>query len=156
MGFLSNKIWVRIFTAIFDRQRSTDAVVQPIVSFDFISVCTYGWKASVASGASSLKKEVCRGRAAFDITSQHETTLSLKTGNRPMNLAMLPKHYIGKIPPIYSISAICAHKLSVWKPKLLPRLWLINANSLYCSLRRAVLRLHQVVRNIQTAPQSSQ
>jgi len=36
---------------------------------------------------------------------------------------------------------------------------LINANSLSCSLRRAAIRLHQVVRNtlvIQTAAQSSQ
>ena len=32
----------------------------------------------------------------------------------------------------------------------------INANSLYCSLWHAALRLHQVVRNIQTTPQSSQ
>jgi len=29
-------------TDIFDRQHSTDAFVQLIVSFDFISVCTYG------------------------------------------------------------------------------------------------------------------
>jgi len=28
-------------TAIFDRQRSTDAVAQLIVSFDFMSVCMY-------------------------------------------------------------------------------------------------------------------
>jgi len=35
-------------TAIFDRQRSTDAVVQLIVSFDFICVCTYGQTALTA------------------------------------------------------------------------------------------------------------
>jgi len=29
-------------TAIFDRQLSTDAVVQLVVGIDFISVCTYG------------------------------------------------------------------------------------------------------------------
>jgi len=56
------------------------------------------------------KKGVCRGRAAFDIAFEHKTTLSLKTRNRPMNFAMLPKYYIGKILPIYSISAIFAHK----------------------------------------------
>ena len=32
------------------------------------------------------KGKVCRGRAAFDITSQHKTTLSIKARNRPMNL----------------------------------------------------------------------
>ena len=32
------------------------------------------------------EKGVCRGRAAFDITSQHKTTLSIKARNRPMNL----------------------------------------------------------------------
>jgi len=56
------------------------------------------------------KTGVCHRRAAFDITFQHKTTLSLKTKNRPMNVAMLPKYYIGKIPLIYSISAIFAHK----------------------------------------------
>jgi len=30
------------------------------------------------SGASSLEKGVCHGRAAFDITFQHKTTLSLR------------------------------------------------------------------------------
>jgi len=56
------------------------------------------------------KKGVCRGRAAFHITFQHKTTFSLKTSNRPMNSAMLPKYHIGKIPPICSISAIFVHK----------------------------------------------
>jgi len=56
------------------------------------------------------KTGVCHGRAAFDITFQHETILSLKTRNRPMNFAMLPKYYIGKILPIYSIMSIFAHK----------------------------------------------
>jgi len=56
------------------------------------------------------KMEVSRGRAAFDITFQHKTILSIKTGYRPMNFAMLPKYYIGKILPICSISAIFAHK----------------------------------------------
>jgi len=32
---------------MFDRQHSTDAVVQLIVSFDFISVCTYGYTALI-------------------------------------------------------------------------------------------------------------
>jgi len=75
---------------------------------------------------------------------------------------MLPKYYIGKIPLIYSISAIFAHKSiyasflhGVFEPKLPLCLWLINANSLYCSLRHTALRLHQVVRNIQTTPRSS-
>jgi len=27
-----------------------------------------------------------------------------------MNFAILPKYHIGKIPPIYNTSAICAHK----------------------------------------------
>jgi len=56
------------------------------------------------------KKGVCRGRAAFDIIFQHKTTFSLKTSNRPMNFAMLPKYHIGKIPPMCSISAIFVHK----------------------------------------------
>jgi len=34
-------------------------------------------------------KGVCRRRAAFDLTFQHKTTLSLKTGNRPMSLMLL-------------------------------------------------------------------
>jgi len=64
----------------------------------------------VISAHLACKKGVCHGRAAFDITFQHKTTLSLKTRNRPMNFAMLPKYYIGKILPMYSISAIFAHK----------------------------------------------
>ena len=56
------------------------------------------------------KKGICHRRAAFDITFQHKTTLSLKTINQPMNFAMLPKYYVGKILPIYRISAILAHK----------------------------------------------
>jgi len=64
----------------------------------------------MTSGASSLEKGVRRGRAALDITFQHKTTLSLKTRNRPINFVMLPKYYIGKILPIYRISAIFAHK----------------------------------------------
>jgi len=56
------------------------------------------------------QKEVCQGRAAFDIIFKHEATFSLKTRNRPMNFAMLPKYYISKNPPIYSILAIFAHK----------------------------------------------
>jgi len=55
------------------------------------------------------KKGVCCGRAAFDITFQHKTTLSLTTRNRPMNFAMLTKYYIGKILPIYCTSAIFAY-----------------------------------------------
>jgi len=64
----------------------------------------------VDSGTSSLQKRICRGRTAFDITYQHKTTISLKTRNQPMNFAMLPKYYICKILPMYSISAIFAHK----------------------------------------------
>jgi len=60
----------------------------------------------VCSGASSLEKGVCRGKAAFDITFQHKTTFSLKTRNRLMNFAMLPKYYIDKFPPIYKIPPI--------------------------------------------------
>jgi len=56
------------------------------------------------------KKGVCCGRAAFDITFQHKSTLSLKTRNRPINFVMLPKYYISKILPIYRILAIFAHK----------------------------------------------
>ena len=56
------------------------------------------------------KKRVCHGRAAFDITFQHKTTLSLKTRNRPMNFTMLPKYYISEILPMHSISAVFAHK----------------------------------------------
>ena len=62
------------------------------------------------SGASSLEKRGLSRKAAFDITFQHKTTLSLKTRNRPMNFAMLPKYYISKILRIYSISEIFAHK----------------------------------------------
>jgi len=47
------------------------------------------------------KKVVCGGRAAFDIIFQHETTFSLKTGNRPMNSAILP--YFGN-PSCYFVS----------------------------------------------------
>jgi len=112
--------------------------------------------AIAASGASSLEKRVCRGRAAFDITSQHKTTLSLQTRNQLINFAMLPKYYISKILSIYRISAIFAHKRSCRKPKLLLHLWLINTNSLYFSLRCAALRLHQAMRNLQTTLQSSQ
>ena len=55
---------------------------------------------------------VCRERAAFDLTFQYEIKFSLETRNQPMNFAMLPKyHHIAKISPIYSISAIFAHKL---------------------------------------------
>jgi len=50
---------------------------------------------SLHSSVSSLKKGVCRRRAALD-TFQHNTTLSLMTRNQPMNFAMLPKYYIGK------------------------------------------------------------
>jgi len=67
----------------------------------------------ILSGASSLEKKkeaVCRKRSAFDIIFQHKATLSLKTRNWPMNFALLPKYYIVKILPIYSISAIFAHK----------------------------------------------
>jgi len=56
------------------------------------------------------KRGVCCGRAAFDITFQQKTTLSFKTRNRAINFGMLPQFYISKIPPIYSISAIFAHK----------------------------------------------
>jgi len=56
------------------------------------------------------KKGVCYGRAAFDITIQHTTALFLKTRNRPMKFAMFPKYHIGKLPQIYNISAIFAHK----------------------------------------------
>ena len=45
----------------------------------------------ISRGASSLEKWVCRGRAAFDITFQCKTTFSLKTRNRLMNFAILPK-----------------------------------------------------------------
>jgi len=109
------------------------------------------------------KKGVCCIRAAFISLFSIKTTLFVKTTNWPMNFAMLPKHYISKILPIHSISAIFAHKSrfvtflrGVFGPKLLLRLWLINANSLYCSLWHAALRLHQVVRNIQTTVGSSQ
>jgi len=47
-------------------------------------------------------------RAAFDITFQHKTTLSLQTRNRLINFAMLSKYYISKILPIYSILEIFA------------------------------------------------
>ena len=64
---------------------------------------------------------------------------------------------IGKILP-KNIRNMCLWKLlcycssqSVWKPKLLLRLWLINANALSCSLRCTAFRLHQVVRNVQNA-----
>jgi len=56
------------------------------------------------------KKGVCCGRATFDIIFQHKTTLSLKTKNRLINFAMLPKYHISKILPIFSISALFAHK----------------------------------------------
>jgi len=108
------------------------------------------------------KKGVCHRRAAFDINFQHKTALSFKTRNGLMNFAMLPKYYIVKISPIYSISAIFAHKIryasflyGVLISTLLLRPWLFNANSLYCFLRGAALRLRQVVRNIQTSRQSS-
>jgi len=68
-----------------------------------------------------------------------------------MNFAMLPKYYISKI-----LSSIFAHKQSVWKPKLLFHLWLVNANSLYCALQRTAFLLHQVMHNIQTTQQSAQ
>ena len=58
----------------------------------------------------AFKKGVCSGRAAFDVTFQHESMLSIKTRNRPMNFVMLPKYHISKILPIYSISTILAHK----------------------------------------------
>jgi len=58
----------------------------------------------------ALKKGVCRGRAAFDITFHHKTTLSFKTRDQPINFATLPKYYIGKILLIYSISLIFAHE----------------------------------------------
>jgi len=48
-------------------------------------------------------KRVCHGRAAFDITFQHKTTVFLKTRNRPMYFAKLPKYYISKIQPIYTV-----------------------------------------------------
>jgi len=109
------------------------------------------------------KKWVCRGRAASDTTSQHKSTLSVKTRNQPMNFVML-KYYIGKILPIYSISAIFAHKSrytsfqhSVRKPKLL-RLWWINANSLKAyydaySLRATLQFLFKaVIFNLQSLP----
>ena len=41
-----------------------------------------------------------------------------------MNFAMLPKYYISIILLMYSISAIFSHIWSIWKPKLLLRLWL--------------------------------
>jgi len=92
------------------------------------------------------KKGVCCRRTAFDITFQDKTTLSLTTRNQPTNFAMLRKYYIGKILPIYRTLPIFAHQGSVRKPKLLLRLWLvIDANSLYCSLRCttwAIFRLH--------------
>jgi len=96
----------------------------------------------------ALKKGVCHRRAAFDITFQHKTT----------NAAMLPKYYISKILSTYNISAIFAYKRVVPKSKLLLHLWLIDANSLYCSSRLAALRLHQhqVVRDIQTTLELSQ
>ena len=56
------------------------------------------------------KQWVCRGNVVFDITVQHKTTNSLKTRNRLINFVMLPEYYIGKIMPIYRISAIFAHK----------------------------------------------
>ena len=56
------------------------------------------------------KKGLCHGRAAFLTTFQHEITFSLKTRNRSINFAMLPKYYIGKILPKHRISAIFAHK----------------------------------------------
>jgi len=62
------------------------------------------------SGASSLEKRVCCGRAAFEETFQPKTTFSLKTRKRPMNFVMLQKYHIGKILPIYSMSAIFSHK----------------------------------------------
>jgi len=66
------------------------------------------WLGAVAHLA--WKTGVCRGRAAFNITFQHKTTLSVKTRNRTMNFAMLSKYYIGKIPTIHNISPIFAHK----------------------------------------------
>ena len=48
-------------------------------------------RSACCRGASSLEKGVCRGRAAFDSTFQHKTTFSLKTRNRPMNFAIVPK-----------------------------------------------------------------
>ena len=93
------------------------------------------------------KKGSCCWRAAFHITFQRKTTLSLKTRNRPMNFAMLPKYHIGKICRHTAYRQYLLMKaptlvfcMSVRKPKLLLRLWLINANSLNCSLRRAALR----------------
>jgi len=68
------------------------------------------WVSMLAVAHLAWKKGVCRGGAAFDIIFQHKTAFSLKTTNRPMNFAMLPKYHIGKILPIYSMSAIFAHK----------------------------------------------
>ena len=130
-------------------------MVQALISDVLYTVAHLAWK-----------KGVCRGRAAFDITFQHKTALSLKIRNRSMNFAMLPKYYIGKIRAIYStvywqyllMKAITlVFSTGCSETKLLLRLWLTNANSLYCSLRRAAVWLHQVVRirNIWTAPQSS-
>ena len=68
------------------------------------------WGRMCAVAHLAWKKGVCCRRAAFDVTFQHKTTLSPKTRNQPMNFAMLPMYYIGKILTIYSISAIFTHK----------------------------------------------
>ena len=86
------------------------------------------------SGASSLKKGGLSCKGSVCITFQHKNTFSLETRNQPINFVMLPKYHISKYLPIHSISAIVAHKSgysgflqSVQKPKLLCRLWLMNA-----------------------------
>jgi len=58
--------------------------------FVLLRVSTEGCCIDSLSGASSLEKKVCRGRAAFDITFQHKSTISLNTRNRPMNFVKLP------------------------------------------------------------------
>jgi len=83
------------------------------------------------------------------------------TTNRPMNLAMLQSVTPAKFRRytvyrqyllIKAEALVCCTECS--ETQVATCFWLINANSLHCSLRRAALRLHQVVRNVQTTQQS--
>jgi len=79
-----------------------------------------------------------------------------------MIFAKLPKYHIGKVPPY----TVCRQYLLIKAPTLVfytkcsetqvAISSVINANSPCCSFWRAALRLHQVVRNIQTTAQTSQ
>jgi len=86
-------------------------------------------------------------------TNGRITNIYLELG-RCIGMPMYHILYISAVFPHTSRYAIVLQ--NVRKLKLLLRLWLVNATSLSGSLRRAALRLQQVMRNIQTAAQSSQ